>query len=79
MKNVAISRTKSEGYMGTHNITCHFCSMQDMFGLSGDRSFESVHFGVQNLVRPHYFSQKRICPRGNFCVELVQHAKRTAY
>ena len=65
--------------MGTHNIVCHFCSMQDMFGLSGDRSFESVHFGVQNLVRPHYFSQKRICPRGNFCVELVQHAKRTAY
>ncbi|RKZ32815.1 hypothetical protein DRQ33_05210, partial [bacterium] len=65
--------------MGIHRITCHFCSMQDYFGLSGENLFDSVHYDSNNVIKAHYFGERRLCPRGNFCVELAQHKQRVGY
>ena len=66
--------------MGTHNVTCHFCSMQDKFTLSFADVFDSAHFGQESFVKSLYNSgERRVCPRGNFCVELCQHKLRTSY
>ncbi|MCD6595542.1 hypothetical protein J7L68_07705 [bacterium] len=65
--------------MGIHKVICHFCSMQDYFGLTGESVFYSVHYGSQNVVKTKHFSERRICPRGNFCNELAQHKHRVGY
>ncbi len=66
--------------MGMHNVTCHFCSMQDKLILNFTDIFDSVHFGEQSSVRGFYDTgERRVCPRGNFCIELSQHKLRTSY
>lgn len=66
--------------MGTHKVTCNFCSMQDTLILSFNDLFSSVHYNKSSSVRGFYETgERRVCPRGNFCIELAQHKLRTSY
>ncbi len=66
--------------MGEYRVVCCFCSMQDELVLSEDDLFESAYFGSGSFVRAHYGTGvRRLCARGNFCVELSQHKRRTSY
>ncbi len=66
--------------MGTHRLVCQFCSMQDPLFLDFEDVFSTAYFGKNGFVQGQYETgDRRICPRGNFCIELAQHKLRTTY